>query len=233
MAEEELQTQVAQGEPPVAPPQGGAPLPPQDVVEKTPPVVSAPDPALIAQAEDFTRQLAEKDTELQGHRTRASQYAEWDRERQVEAHAKTLMAQKPLWDEETAKTVAQAQYDAWFAREQAKNADTNARTLYQGQVLEAIELAKKYGGSVEELLKLSRSEMKLQAKNMGEIATLKETVAKLVKAQVPAQTFESGQSGGGGGTSLEALLAKDTRKMNSKELAEYNKQFDEALLRGK
>ena len=202
MAEDELQTQVIEGEPPVVS-EGAAPLPPQaEVTSPAPPVAAAP--ASDSELVTLRRQLAEKETELSTYQKQAERVKTEQRTQQmlqeleprVQATIRQLVGEGR--DEETARLIAYARRDASVAQDMA-------RLEAQDSLEEVMDLAEKHSVSARELLKLPRAQRKLAAASLAREAALAKRVTELEKEKAnraaPPQDFEITQGGQGGGGS--------------------------------
>ena len=130
-----------------------------------------------------------------------NQWTQWQQQQQMErqileeANASRQQLENQGYSEDQIETMV-SQQQAFQRREAELQANLQRTQLHeQGRYRAAMFYAKQNGVDAESLLSYNTpQEMESRAKEMSRIAQLEAKLAKYEKAQVPAQTFDSGTS---------------------------------------
>jgi len=226
-------------------PEAGEPTAPVAEVP-APPVVPTPTPAPIdpriqqelaalrQQVSQDRAQLAQRETQVQ------------EQENQRIFETAVTQLQKELEEQdgmspERAQIRAQREIGAaWQAYQAERNAqiritDANAKievaTIIAEQHKVPVRTLLQY--NTPQAMQEAAERVTTQNTQAAEIAELKAQIAKLTRGSVPAQQYALAAGAMAGNPTLEALAAKDTRKMTLAELEQHGKLLDAALLRGR
>ena len=177
-----------------APPQAPALAPEAAAPVDLPPATPAPPPV----ADPQLGILSQQNSALQ---QQINQWTQWQQQQQFErqileeGNASRQQLETQGYSEDQIETMV-TQQQAFQRREAELQANLQRTQLHeQGRYRAAVYYGKQHGIDAESLLSYNTpQEMESRAKEMSRISQLEAKLAKYEKAQVPAQTFDSGTS---------------------------------------